>query len=52
MRSLLLWLHNWLGNVLGNSADDHLDRCECWWAGHEEAKDTVADWFVSEKDVP
>ena len=47
MRRLLVWVHDRLGRLLGDELfDAHLDDCECFIAGMEEAKDTVGEWFT------
>ena len=43
MRRLLLWLHNWLGDIL--CCGRHTP-CECFLEGIDEARDTVAEWFT------
>ena len=42
MRRLLLWLHNWLGSIL----KCYPGECPCQERGFDEARDTVAEWFI------
>ena len=43
MRRLLLWLHNWIGNLIECGLND---ECGCFDDGMLEAQDTVAEWFT------